>query len=336
MSTMKATTLNQKHQQQQHKLKEQQPQPRHIDQQVSHQPAEAADKKDEPTKDRHGLETKKDETQKQPGIEAEMEVKPKFMGEWYHGSDKLKDKIALITGGDSGIGRSVAIFYAREGADIAINYLDKEETDAREVKKLIENEGRRCLLLPGDLTNSEVCTSIVTKTVEHFGKLDILVNNAAQQHMLEKFEDITEEQINTTFRTNIVAMMLTTKEALKHLPAGGSIINSSSVTAFRGSAGLVDYASTKGAIVAFTRSLALQLAERDIRVNSVAPGPIWTPLIVATFDKEKRKEFGQHTAMKRAGHPEDCAPSYVFLASRDSNYFTGQTLHPNGGSVVNA
>jgi len=285
---------------------------------------------------RSGLETKRDPTQTQPGVEAEMEVKPKFLAEWYRGSDKLKDKVALITGGDSGIGRSVAVLFAREGADVAINYLEKEQTDADEVKKCVEKEGRRCLLLPGDLSRSDICTSIVTRTVEHFGKLDILVNNAAQQHMVEKFEEITEDQIETTFRTNIIAMMLTTKEALKHMPSGGSIINSSSITAFRGSGALVDYASTKGAITAFTRSLATQLADRNIRVNSVAPGPIWTPLIVATFNKEQRKDFGQHTGMKRAGHPEEVAPSYVFLAAQDSSYFTGQTLHPNGGCVVNA
>lgn len=269
----------------------------------------------------------------QPGLEGEMTPKPSFDNPDYRGSGKLGGKVALITGGDSGIGRAVAVYYAREGADVAIVYLN-EHSDAEETKKQVEAEGKRCLVIAGDVGDEAFCREAVQQTVSELGKLDILVNNAAEQHPQESLEDITAEQLERTFRTNIFGMFFMTKAALKHLGEGSAIINSCSVTAFRGSGSLLDYASTKGAIVAFTRSLAQNLAEKKIRVNSVAPGPIWTPLIPSTFPAEKVGSFGEETLMKRPGQPEEVAPSYVFLASSDSSYITGQTLHPNGGEIV--
>jgi NAD(P)-dependent dehydrogenase (short-subunit alcohol dehydrogenase family) len=252
----------------------------------------------------------------------------------YRGSGKLRERVALITGGDSGIGRAVAIFYAREGADVAISYLD-EHSDAEETRRLVEKEGRRCILIPGDVGDESHCREAVERTVRELGRLDILVNNAAEQHPQESIEDITAEQLERTFRTNIFAMFYLTKAAMKHLSAGSAIINTTSVTAYKGSPQLLDYSSTKGAIVAFTRSLSQALAEKKIRVNAVAPGPIWTPLIPATFDEEKVATFGADVPLKRPGQPEEVAPSFVFLASDDSSYMTGQVLHPNGGEVVN-
>jgi NAD(P)-dependent dehydrogenase (short-subunit alcohol dehydrogenase family) len=240
----------------------------------------------------------------------------------------------LITGGDSGIGRAVAVAYAREGADVAIAYLN-EHGDAEETKRMVEGEGRRCILIAGDIGDDSFCKEAVEQTVRELGGLDVLVNNAAEQHPQESIEDITNEQLERTFRTNIFAMFYLTRAALTHLKKGSAIINTTSVTAYRGSPELLDYSSTKGAITAFTRSLALSLAEKGIRVNAVAPGPIWTPLIPSTFDEEKVKTFGADTPMKRPGQPEEVAPSYVFLASDDSSYMTGQVLHPNGGEVVN-
>jgi len=264
-----------------------------------------------------------------------MDTEPSYMAPKYKGSGKLKAKVALITGGDSGIGRSVSILYAREGAKVAIVYLAKEEKDANHTKKCVENEGSECLLLPGDVTDSKFCTDAVNKTVKHFGTLDILVNNAGQQYPQKSLLDITDEQLDTTFKTNIYSMFYLTREALKHMKSGASIINCTSVTAYRGSDGLLDYSSTKGAITVFTYSLALQVAKQGIRVNGVAPGPIWTPLIPATFDKEKIKTFGQDTALGRPGQPEEVAPSFVFLASNaDSSYITGQVIHPNGGEII--
>jgi NAD(P)-dependent dehydrogenase (short-subunit alcohol dehydrogenase family) len=272
---------------------------------------------------------------RQPGLESEMTPKPRAEDAQYRGSGKLQGKVALITGGDSGIGRAVAIMYAREGADVAIIYLD-EHDDAKETQRQVEQESRRCLLIAGDIGDPAFCEQVVEQTVRDLGKLDILVNNAAQQHPQKRLEDISAEQLERTFRTNIFAMFYLTKAALKHLGEGGTIVNTTSVTAYRGSPALVDYASTKGAIVAFTRSLALQLADRKIRVNGVAPGPIWTPLIPSTFDEEKVSTFGGDVPMKRPGQPEEVAPSYVFLASDDSSYITGQVIHPNGGEIINS
>lgn len=271
---------------------------------------------------------------RQPGIESEMTPKPRAEDPQYRGSGKLQGKVALITGGDSGIGRAVAIMYAKEGADVAIVYLD-EHDDAKETKQQVEQEGRRCLLIVGDIGDPSFCEQSVEQTVRELGKLDVLVNNAAEQHPQERVEDISAEQLERTFRTNIFAMFYLTKAALKHLGEGSAIVNTTSVTAYRGSPALVDYASTKGAIVGFTRSLALQLADRKIRVNAVAPGPIWTPLIPATFDAEKVSTFGGDVPMKRPGQPEEVAPSFVFLASDDSSYISGQVLHPNGGEIIN-
>jgi NAD(P)-dependent dehydrogenase (short-subunit alcohol dehydrogenase family) len=272
---------------------------------------------------------------RQPGIESEMDPLPEFEGSDYRPAGKLRELSALITGGDSGIGRAVAIAFAKEGANVAIVYLNEHE-DAKATKSKVEELGRRCLLLAGDVGAPDFCADAVSLTVEEFGKLDILVNNAAEQHPQESLLDITPEQLERTFRTNIFAYFYMAREALKHMGSGGVIINTSSVTAYRGSSHLVDYASTKAAIVGFTRSLALALAEKGIRVNGVAPGPIWTPLIPATFEAEEVATFGSDVPMGRAGQPEEVAPSYVFLASSDASYMTGQMLHPNGGEVINA
>jgi NAD(P)-dependent dehydrogenase (short-subunit alcohol dehydrogenase family) len=271
---------------------------------------------------------------RQPGIEAEMDPRPVAADPGYRGSGKLRDKVALITGGDSGIGRAVAIAFAREGADVAVVYFD-EHVDAEETKRLVEAEGRRCLLIPGDISREAFCRRAVQRTIDKLGRLDVLVNNAAVQFPQESIEKITAEQLDRTFKTNIYSMFYLTSAALPHLKKGSAIVNSTSVTAYRGSKELIDYASTKGAIVAFTRSLAGSLVERGIRVNAVAPGPIWTPLIVSTFDKKKVETFGGDSPMKRPGEPEEVAPSYVFLASDDSSYMTGQVLHPNGGEIIN-
>ena len=250
------------------------------------------------------------------------------------GAGKLAGKVALITGGDSGIGRAVAHAFAREGADVVISYLE-EHDDAEETKRLVEQEGRRALTIAGDVGDEEHCRALVQRTVDELGRLDVLVNNAAEQHPQDSIAAISREQLERTFRTNIFSFFFLTKAALPHLREGSTIVNCASVTAYKGSPELVDYASTKGAIVAFTRSLAQQLVEQGIRVNAVAPGPIWTPLIPATFPEDKVKSFGQNVPMNRAGQPEEVAPCFVFLASDDSSYISGQTLHPNGGEVVN-
>ena len=270
----------------------------------------------------------------QPGRQGEMTPQPKIARRDYKGSDKLLDKVALITGGDSGIGQSTALLFAREGADVAIVYLDEDE-DAQKTKQMVEGEGRRCLTIRGDVGDESFCRQAVDQTVKQFGKLDILVNNAAEQHPKASLEEITAEQLEKTFRTNIFAYFFMTKAALPHLKEGASIINTTSVTAYKGSPQLLDYSSTKGAIVAFTRSLSQSLAEKYIRVNGVAPGPIWTPLIPSTFPEDKVEKFGGDVPLGRAGQPEEVAPCYVFLASDDASYMTGQVLHPNGGSVVN-
>ena len=270
----------------------------------------------------------------QPGRESEMTPRPKADDPQYRGSGKLQDKVALITGGDSGIGRSVALFYAKEGADVAILYLN-EHDDAKETKRLVEEQGRRAVTIAGDIGDENFCQQAVQQAVDALGKLDILVNNAAEQHPQESILDISKEQLERTFRTNIFGMFFMTKAAMNHLHEGSAIVNTTSVTAYKGNPTLLDYSSTKGAIVAFTRALSQSLVEKGIRVNAVAPGPIWTPLIPSTFPEDKVANFGKQVPMQRAGQPEEVAPSYVFLASDDSSYISGQVIDPNGGTVVN-
>jgi NAD(P)-dependent dehydrogenase (short-subunit alcohol dehydrogenase family) len=271
---------------------------------------------------------------RQPGIETRMRPMPASGMKNYVGSGKLQDKVAVVTGGDSGIGRAVAIAYAKEGADVAIVYLD-EHDDAQRTRKDIEAAGRDCLTIPGDVGDEAFCRSVVDTVCERFGHLDILVNNAAEQHPQSDIAAITTEQLERTFRSNVYSMFFMVKAALPQLQPGGSIINTTSVTAYRGSPALLDYSATKGAIVAFTRSLSLALEDRGVRVNAVAPGPIWTPLIPASFDAEHVSEFGGDTPMGRPGQPDEVAPCYVFLGCADSSYMSGQVLHPNGGEVIN-
>jgi NAD(P)-dependent dehydrogenase (short-subunit alcohol dehydrogenase family) len=273
--------------------------------------------------------------QRQPGREHKMKPRPRSDDEKHRGSGKLRNKVAIITGGDSGIGRAVAVAFAKEGADVAIVYLE-EHKDANETKRLVEENGRRCFLVSGDVGQEGFCRKAVGQIVKELGKIDILVNNAAEQHPQESIEKITEKQLERTFRTNIFSYFFMVKAAMKHLKKGAAIINTTSVTAYKGSAHLLDYSSTKGAITAFTRSLSQALADKDIRVNGVAPGPIWTPLIPSTFPPKEVETFGSDVPLGRPGQPEEIAPSFVFLASNDSSYMTGQILHPNGGTVVNA
>jgi NAD(P)-dependent dehydrogenase (short-subunit alcohol dehydrogenase family) len=270
----------------------------------------------------------------QPGLESEMTPKPQSESPTYRGSGKLKNKVALITGGDSGIGKAVAIAFAKEGANVGIVYLE-ESGDAEETKKQIEEEGVKCLLLRGDIGDESFCEQAVRDVVGSMGGLDVLVNNAAEQHPQTGIEDITSEQMEKTFRTNIFSIFHITKAALPHLKEGNCIINTASITAYQGHPELIDYASTKGAIVAFTRSLSNNLVKKGIRVNGVAPGPIWTPLIPSTFSADKVEKFGKDTPMGRPGQPEELAPAYVYLACEDSSYVSGQILHVNGGKVVN-
>lgn len=274
--------------------------------------------------------------QPRPGIEAKMTPRPQFLGPNYKGSGKLEGKAALITGGDSGIGKSVAVFYAREGADVAIVYLPEEEVDAKETAEFIKKEGKRSLLIPGDVKDPRFCKSAIEKTVKEFGKLDILVNNAAYQHHQESIEDISDEQFEKTFRTNIFGYFYMAKAALKHLPKGGAIVNTGSITGLEGEKELLDYSATKGAIHAFTKSLAQSLVEKGIRVNCVSPGPVWTPLNVADKKKEVAKH-GADTPMKRPAQPEEVAPAFVFFASNtDSSYITGEVLTLLGGDTTAA
>jgi NAD(P)-dependent dehydrogenase (short-subunit alcohol dehydrogenase family) len=269
-----------------------------------------------------------------PGREHKMRPRPRARDEKHRGSGKLRGKVAIITGGDSGIGRAVAIAFAKEGADVSIVYLE-EKKDAKETTRLVGEHGSKCLLIEGDVGQEELCRKAVGQTVKEFGKLDILVNNAAEQHPQDSIEKITETQLEQTFRTNVFSLFFMVKAAMKHLKKGAVIINTTSVTAYKGSAQLLDYSSTKGAITSFTRSLSQALAEKCIRVNGVAPGPVWTPLIPSTFPAKEVETFGSDVPLGRAGQPEEIAPSYVFLASDDSSYMTGQILHPNGGTVVN-
>jgi NAD(P)-dependent dehydrogenase (short-subunit alcohol dehydrogenase family) len=264
-----------------------------------------------------------------------MRPRPRYESPDHEGTGKLAGKVALITGGDSGIGRAVAVLFAREGADVAIVYLE-EHRDAEETRAAVEEEGRRCLLIDGDVGDESFCQEAVERTVDELGRLDVLVNNAAEQHHRESLDDVSPEGLERVFRTNIFSFFYMTKAALSHMDERSTIVNTSSVTAYRGSGHLIDYAATKGAIVAFTRSLSQLLAEDGIRVNGVAPGPVWTPLIPASFKAEDVAEFGSDAPLGRAAEPEEIAPCYLFLASDDSSYMTGQFLHPNGGEIVGA
>jgi NAD(P)-dependent dehydrogenase (short-subunit alcohol dehydrogenase family) len=271
----------------------------------------------------------------QPGIEQEMVPQPEYIRANYKGSGKLQDKVALITGGDSGIGRAVAVHFAREGANMAIVFKPEEQEDAKRTQQLVEQEGSRCLLLPGDLRNAGFCAEIVTQTVQKLGKLNIVVSNAAEQFTSTDITELPDEQFEDTFRVNFFPLVHIVKAAVPHLHEGDSIIATSSINAYRGNQQLVDYTATKGAITAYIRSIAQQLAEKKIRANTVAPGPIWTPLIPASFPADKVASFGQDTTMKRPGQPSEVAPAFVFLASEDASYITGQAIHPNGGEVLN-
>lgn len=276
---------------------------------------------------------KTDSQTNQPGVEQIMDPEPLMIRENYRGSGKLKDKVALITGGDSGIGKSAALHFAREGANVAIVYFN-EDQDARNTQLEVENEGSRCLLLKGDIKDEEFCHRAIQLTTEEFGYLNIIVNNAAMQFPEENLEDVQIENLKTTFETNIYSYFYLTQAAIEHLKQGDVVINTTSVTAYRGSEHLIDYASTKGAIVSFTRSLSKSLAKKGIRVNAVAPGPIWTPLIPATFKGEQLENFGKDVPMGRPGQPAELGPAYVYLACEDSSYMTGQVLHINGGEII--
>lgn len=269
-----------------------------------------------------------------PGTESEMHPRPEYKAEDYKAAGKLQGKVAVISGADSGIGRAVAVVYAKEGADVVVLYLDQPE-DAEETRRQVEQLGRQCLTLAGDVADATYCRLVVDQTMAKWGRLDVLVNNAGEQHPQDRLEDISEEQWERTFRTNIFGMFQLTKAALPSMKEGGVIINTTSVTAYKGNPKLIDYSSTKGAITAFTRSLSMNLASRGIRVNAVAPGPIWTPLIPSTFDEDTVAHFGASTPMGRPGQPDEVAPAYVYLACSDSSYMSGQVLHVNGGTVVN-
>lgn len=270
----------------------------------------------------------------QPGSEKEMRPQPEYLLPHYQGSEKLKKKVAIITGGDSGIGRAVACLFALEGAKTVIHYL-KEHEDAKDTQALVEKLGGECLLIDRNLQRYEACQEVVDHTLHYFGHVDILINNCAEQHPQKAFEDISCAQMEQTFKTNFFSYFYMVKAALPHLKKGDTIINTTSVTAYHGNEQLIDYSSTKGAIVAFTRSLSQNLIKKGIRVNAVSPGPIWTPLIPSTFTAKEVSEFGSQVPMDRVGQPSEIAPAYVYLASQDSSYMAGQVLHPNGGVIVN-
>ena len=278
---------------------------------------------------------RKPQHQLRPGIESRLQPRPVFDYPHRKGSAKLNGKIALITGADSGIGKAVAILFAKEGADIAIAYLN-EHNDANNTKTIIEDRyNRKCLLIPGDLSKERHCKTVIKKVVNEYKRIDILVNNAALHYENKSLEELTTKELMKTFGTNIFSFFWLTREALPFMKKGSCIINTASVTAYRGSGGLIDYASTKGAIVSFTRSLSSNLVKKGIRVNGVAPGPIWTPLIASSFKGKKVAEFGSEVPLGRAGEPAEVAPSYLFLASDDASYITGQFIHPNGGEIIN-
>lgn len=285
-------------------------------------------------KDMYTAEEIKAQKQPVPGKESRMDPEPIYDNPEKKGTGRLKNKTAIITGGDSGIGRAVAVAYAKEGCNVVIVY-NIADDDANETKKTVETYGAKALLIKGDIGVSSFCNEIVDRTLEEFKSIDILVNNAAEQHIQKSIEDITDEQLLRTFKTNIFSMFYLTRAALPHMKEGSVIINTGSVTAFKGNPELLDYSATKGAVTAFTRSLALNLADRKIRVNQVAPGPIWTPLIVSTLDKSAVKNFGIDTPLQRPGQPVELAEAYVYLASSDSSYMTGQTIHINGGTIIN-
>jgi len=268
----------------------------------------------------------------QPGRETEMHPKPDFMPK-FPGNGRLKDKVAIITGGDSGIGGACAVLFAREGAQVALVYLEETE-DATITADAVKAEGREALLLRGDVGDKGFCETVVGKVIEEFGKIDVLLNNAAEQHPKEDITEITPEQLQKTFETNLFGYFYMTQAAMPYLEAGASIVNTTSVTAYRGSPELLDYSATKGAIVTFTRSLSGSLAGKNIRVNAVAPGPIWTPLIPATFPPDKVAKFGADQPLGRPGQPNEVATCHLFLACDESSYLTGQVLHPNGGEIV--
>lgn len=269
-----------------------------------------------------------------PGSELNMHPRPVSDDPEYKGTGQLKNKVALITGGDSGIGKAVAILFAKEGARLAIAYLNEEE-DAMATKEIIEGYGAEVILLPGNIASPEICKNLVSKTIDAYGRVDILINNAGLQYTAKSIEEITDSHLEETFAVNILAMFRITRAAIPHMKEGSCIINTTSITAYEGSPELLDYSATKGAIVAFTRSLAKNLHEKKIRVNGVAPGPIWTPLIPASFDPERTEQHGSKALMERPGQPVEVAPSYLFLATKASSYMSGQILHPNGGTVVN-
>lgn len=302
--------------------------------------AKAQMKKTDPKNKQSGAKPKgplPPQEQPRPGLEYKIEPRPQYLAPEYKGSEKLKGKTALITGGDSGIGRSVAVLYAREGANIAIVSLPAEKKDAKETAAAVENEGGKCLQLTGDVSDAVTCKKLISKTVKEFGGLDILVNNAAYQHHQSSIEDISDEQFDQTFKTNIYGYFYLAREAVKHLPKGGAIVNCGSITGLEGNKDLIDYSSTKGAIHAFTKSLAQSLVEKEIRVNCVSPGPVWTPLNVADKDAKEVSEHGANSPMKRPAQPEEIAPAFVFFASNaDSSYITGEVLTLLGGETTAA